>query len=91
MQKRSTSYADLLRDWQDLLDRIGQQVPEFEEERAPLSKSFQDLQELRGIQMGLVAARRRITQRLWEVRKQGKGQARRLKGLLTWHQGEPPG
>ena len=87
MQKRSTSYADLQGDWRNLLDRIGQEVPESDEERTPLSKSLNELQELRGIQMGLVAARRRITQRLWEVKAQGKEQARRLKGLLTWHGG----
>lgn len=90
MQKRSTSYADLQGDWRNLLDRIGQQVPDSDEERDPLSKSLNELQELRDIQKNLIGARRRITERLWEVKKQGKGQARRLKGLLTWHEGEQP-
>lgn len=80
----NVSYADLLQRWQDLLDELGEHRPDLDLERAPLSSSLSELRELRSIQKGLVAARRRITERQEEVKAEGRRQATLLKYLLLW-------
>ncbi|HEX3128132.1 MAG TPA: hypothetical protein VH394_12450 [Thermoanaerobaculia bacterium] len=86
------SYADLSRDWRGLLDRCSVQMPELDLSESPLSWALLETEELREMRKGLDSARRRLTQRLKEVRGVGLDEARRLKGLLTWQFGtQDPG
>ena len=77
------SDADLLMDWQHLLDRMGASEPDLDLE--PLSRALKELRELRDYQKGLAGARRKLAERQREVREQGKAQARHLKGRLARH------
>jgi hypothetical protein len=90
MPSKKSAYADLLRDWEGLLDACGANgdlLPGMDRARAPLSKALQEMRELRGIQGGLVAARRRVTELLWEEREAGLESARRLRGFVKSHVG----
>jgi hypothetical protein len=90
MPSKKSAYADLLRDWEELLDACGANgdlLPGMDLARAPLSKALQEMRELRSIQGGLVAARRRVTELLWEEREAGLESARRLRGFVKSHVG----
>jgi hypothetical protein len=87
MRSKKSSYADLLRDWQELLDRCGEQLPDLDLERSPLLEALREMQELRTFQRYLGGTRQRVTERLGEVRESGWESAQRLRGLLTWKLG----
>jgi hypothetical protein len=90
MPSKKSAYADLLRDWEELLDACGANgdlLPGMDLARVPLTKALQEMKELRNIQGGLVGARRRVTELLWEKREEGLESARRLRGLVKSHVG----
>jgi hypothetical protein len=88
MPSKKSSYADLLRDWQELLDTCGEQLPGLDLERTPLPGALREMRELRSFQRSLGGTRQRLTKRLGEVREEGWESAQRLRGLLTWKLGK---
>lgn len=90
MPSKKTAYADLLRDWEELLDACGANgdlLPGMDLALDPLAQALREMRELRSIQGGLVGARRRVTELLREKREEGLESARRLRGLVKSHVG----
>jgi hypothetical protein len=90
MPSKKTAYADLLRDWEELLDACGANgdlLPGMDPVLVPLAAAIQEMKELRNIQAGLVGARRRMTERLREKRETALESARRLRGFVKSHLG----
>jgi hypothetical protein len=92
MRSKKSSYVDLEQDWRGLLDTCGARMPELDLSGSLLSWALVEMQDLRAMRKGLDNARRRLTERLGEVREVGWDEARRLRGLLTWQFGtQDPG
>jgi hypothetical protein len=90
MPSKKSAYADLLRDWEELLDACGANgdlLPGMDLARVPLAEALREVRELRCIQAGLVGARRRVTEVLREKRETGLESARRLRGFVKSHVG----
>lgn len=82
MPSKKSAYADLVRDWEGLLDACGASGGLLREMDL-LSKALQELRELRTIQEGLLGARRRVTELLREKRQEGVESARRVRGYVS--------
>lgn len=85
MATKKSGYADLLRDWEELLDACdanGDLLPGMDLALAPLAKSLEQMKELRDTQVGLLRARRRVTELLRETRGEALESARHLRRFV---------
>lgn len=78
------SYADLTRDWQKLLDAFmdnAEAMAVAAPHKEALEQTLTQTQTLKAIQDSHAANRQQSTQRLLELFRQGREQARQLRGM----------
>lgn len=83
--RKTSSFADLLRDWEALLaacDSSEALLEGLEPFRDSLSSALREAKELKGLQLDLAGTRRRTTHRLRETCDEGRDSARRLRSLV---------
>jgi hypothetical protein len=78
------SYADLTRDWRKLLDAFmanAEAMASAEMHKDALEQTLMQTQALKAVQDSHAANRQRSTQQLLELLRQGREQARQLRGM----------
>jgi hypothetical protein len=90
MPTRRTSYADLLSDWESLLQTCSaneDRLPCLRQTLVPLEALLKEVRELRTMRTGLGGSSKLVTRHLRDMREAGRESARRVRSLVKAHLG----